>query len=181
MADYHAPTVVEPVIPLKAMTPLEHLVLGLVFDSEDDDGGVYFHSWCGPSDMVTVPFDNLREASQLSRDVAGSVIGTHVEALIATLDAQIEAEPHDEVDLDLSDPEIGWNRILQDIARRSSTLDEIVVWTAFTCTKMRSDGFGGAVTRITTDAIQYESTERMLGTMRAYTSRPAETASPTLR
>ncbi len=49
-----------------------------------------------------------------------------------------------------------------DIVRRSATIEEIVVTTAFTCTKMRPDGFGGSVMLITEDAIRYRSTTDML-------------------
>lgn len=45
--------------------------------------------------------------------------------------------------------------------RPSPTLDEIVVTTASICSKMRSDGFGGSVVRITTDTIQYASNVEM--------------------
>lgn len=42
------------------------------------------------------------------------------------------------------------------------TLDEIVVTTSFTCSKMRPDGFGGAVTLITAETISGKSTTDML-------------------
>jgi hypothetical protein len=53
MADYHSPTVVQPDIPAADMTPLERLILDLVFDAENSESGIYYHSWCGPSDVVT--------------------------------------------------------------------------------------------------------------------------------
>jgi hypothetical protein len=52
--------------------------------------------------------------------------------------------------------------MLQDIVRRSATISEIVVTTAFTCTKMRPDGFGGSVMLITADVIRYRSTTDIL-------------------
>lgn len=55
MADYHSPTVVQPNIPAADMTPLERLILDLVFDAENEACGIYYHSWCGPSDVVTRP------------------------------------------------------------------------------------------------------------------------------
>ena len=52
--------------------------------------------------------------------------------------------------------------MFQDIVRRSAAINEIVVTTAFTCTKMRPDGFGGSVMLITADAIRYRSTTDIL-------------------
>ena len=71
----------------------------------------------------------------------------------------------DGVDIDLTEVKLGWDQILQAIVKRSTGLDEIVVTAAFTCSKMRSDGFGGSVMRITADRIQYASTVDMLETM----------------
>jgi hypothetical protein len=45
---------------------------------------------------------------------------------------------------------------------RRSALDFIEVETAWTCTKMRPDGFGGAATLITADAIEGMSTSSWL-------------------
>ena len=53
---------------------------------------------------------------------------------------------------------MSWEVILQDIVRRSSTLRYVTVVTAFTCTKMRPDGFGGMAVVITADAIKGKST-----------------------
>lgn len=53
--------------------------------------------------------------------------------------------------------------ILQDIVRRSPRVSYVVVICAFTCSKMRMDGFGGAVTLITADAILGKSTTDLLG------------------
>jgi hypothetical protein len=155
MADYHSPTVVQPDIPAADMTPLERLILDLVFDAENSEGGTYYHSWCGPSDVVTPSpsVDDLRTACAASHEQGESSIGKHVIALLARYDADAGGDPPDDIDVDLSDPDIGWDRMFQDIVRRSATVDEIVVTTAFICTKMRPDGFGGSVMLITANAI----------------------------
>ena len=67
MTDYHSPTVVQPNIPAADITPLERLILGLVFDAESEDDGIYFHSWCGPSDIVTLSVDDLRAKARTGR------------------------------------------------------------------------------------------------------------------
>lgn len=172
MVDYHSPTVVTPFIPSADMTALERFILGLTFDEETDEGGqVYFHSWCGPSDIVAIEVEPLRHACLASRN-AQSLINDHVAARLAEHDAAADRVPHDYIELDLSAAELGWARMLQDIVRRSPTIDEIVVTAAFTCLRMRPDGFGGSVTRITAEDIRYQSTTDMLNDMRSASSLP---------
>ena len=48
---------------------------------------------------------------------------------------------------------------LQDIVKRSATLKYVTVVSAFTCSKMRPDGFGGMAVVITADAIKGKSTD----------------------
>ena len=62
--------------------------------------------------------------------------------------------------LDLSG--FSWETIFQDIVRRSNTLDYITVISFFTCSKMRSDAFGGMAVVITGTAIRGKSTEDIL-------------------
>lgn len=172
MADYHSPTVVQPDIPAVDMTPLERLILDLVFDTENSEGGIYYHSWCGPSDVVTLSVADLRTAWAASRD-HGQSIGEHVTGLLSRYDADASDDPPDDIDVDLTDPDDGWDRIFQDIVRRSATIDAIVVTSAFTCTKMRPDGFGGSVMLITADAIHYRSTTDILEEFRIEAAKAA--------
>jgi hypothetical protein len=162
MADYHSPTVVQPNIPAADMTPLERLILDLVFDAENEACGIYYHSWCGPSDVVTPSVDVLRTACAASHEQGESSIGKYVIALLARYDADASGDPPDDIDVDLTGSDTGWDQMFQDIVRRSVSIKEIVVMTAFTCTKMRPDGFGGSVMLITADAIRYRSTTDIL-------------------
>ena len=165
MADYHSPTVVTPSIPVADMTALENLLLQQIFDESLDGNECYFHSWCGLSDILTIDATELRTAWQESRE-SESRINVYVGKRLEAFDATADDKRSDDLDLDLTGPGEDWTRMLQDIVRRSQTLDEIVVTAAFTCSKMRSDGFGGSVMRITADAIQYASTAGMLEDMR---------------
>lgn len=162
MADYHSPIVVQPNIPVEDITPLERLILDLVFDAENEACGIYYHSWCGPSDVVTPPVDDLRTACAASQEQGESSIGKHVIALLARYDADASGDPLDDIDVDLTGSDTSWDQMFQDIVRRSAAIDEIVVTTAFTCTRMRPDGFGGSVMLITADAIRYRSTTDIL-------------------
>ncbi len=74
------------------------------------------------------------------------------------LDPIDRAAPH--IDLDVSTT--SWEFIVQEIVRRSSTLEYVSVVSAFTCSRMRSDGFGGAVVVISADAIVGKSTYDLL-------------------
>lgn len=164
MADYHSPTVVSPSLPLADISPLEQLILGQVFDTEPAGKGlVYFHSWSGAHEFLSVEVGELRAA------YAGSVGTNGVAHDIVTtlLDRHAKTgEGGDDIEIDLSIAGFGWERILQDIIRRSSGIDEITVTTSFTCTKMRPDGFGGMITRITAEAIESGSISGMLERMR---------------
>lgn len=173
MADYRSPTVVTPSLPERDITPLEQLVLGLSFDAETDpEGGlVYFHSWCGPSSVITMPVDDLRSALAASHEPGDSTLARKVAELLARHDAG--GDPPDEVNIDLSEADSDWSLIFQDIVRRSAAVNEIIVTAAWTCTRMRPDGFGGSVMLITADAILYRSTSDMLEEMSAQPKLPA--------
>ena len=69
-----------------------------------------------------------------------------------------ESETYAEIDLSGT----SWEYIFQDIVRRSPTLDCVTIVSAFTCTKMRRDGFGGMAVLITADAIEGKSTNDVL-------------------
>jgi hypothetical protein len=53
---------------------------------------------------------------------------------------------------------LSWQTIFQDIVRRSATLRYVTAVSAFTCTKMRADGFGGMAVLITADTVMGKST-----------------------
>ena len=154
MADYHSPTVVQPTIPDRDMTPLERLLLSHILDCELDGDGFYFYSETGPSDGIELPLAELRTALAAS----DSVPSTAHDYVIERLDPAGPDDTH--ITIDLSGT--SWEFILQDIVRRSRTLDHITVVSAFTCTKMRPDGFGGMAVLITADAIKGKSTHDML-------------------
>lgn len=166
MADYHSPTVVAPFIPERDMTPLERLILGLAFDEEEAEPGlVYFHSWCGPSSVVSVTVDELKRAIEASSDTDSAIL----DGIVAQLDKCVGAgdhSPDDYIDVDLTGPGDVTDAIFQGIVRRSTTIEEIVVTAAWTCSKMRPDGFGGSVMLISAEAVLYRSTADMLEEMR---------------
>lgn len=65
------------------------------------------------------------------------------------------------MDIDLSIT--SWEFIFQNIVRRSSTLKYVSAVSSFTCSRMRPDGFGGAVAVISAHGIVGKSTNDLLG------------------
>lgn len=154
MADYHSPTVVQPTIPNADMTPLERLVLGHIFEAETNGDGLYFFSEIGPCDCFALPAEHLRVACAQSAGIPGTLYPYIIDRLAALADDDIDLE----IDLSVE----SWEPIFQDIVRRSTTLDHVTVVSAFTCTRMRPDGFGGMAVLITADAIKGKSTGDIL-------------------
>ncbi|WP_062767294.1 hypothetical protein [Sphingopyxis terrae] len=149
MADYFSQTVIRPDIPRAAMTALERKILGEIFEEEAVGDDVYFCASHGPGDLV---FLDIAEARALLAE--DEAIESSLADLARDVLARVDADA-DELELDLS--VISFESIFQDIVKRSS-LDYVEVEAAWTCSKMRPDGFGGAATLITADDIQSVST-----------------------
>jgi hypothetical protein len=152
MANYLSPTVIQQPIPVADMTPLERLVLSLIFDAEPDGEALYFHASLGPSDAIGLSIDDLRTVFEAS-------VG--IDSTAATCVAErLAAAPAGDTEIDFSGT--SWEFIFQDIVRRSATLRYVTAVTSFTCSKMRPDGFGGVAVLITADAILGKSTNDIL-------------------
>lgn len=154
MADYFTETVIHHSIPECDITPLERLLLSHIFSAEADGEGIYFFSEQGPSDMLWLTRAELETALKASEAIESGANG-FIRCHLAT----VETDTTD-VELDMSEP--GWPFLFQDIVRRSSTLKFVSVEAAFTCTKMRSDGFGGMAMLITAEEVFSKSTGELL-------------------
>lgn len=153
MADYFSQTVVQPDIPKTAFTALEFKLMCEMFEHEITGEDVYFFSSTSPSNMIFIGVDEAR--ALIAEDVGiASRITEHVEAALAELDA---AET--ELELDFSDLE--YETILQDVVRRSA-IDFVEIMSAWTCSKMRPDGFGGAASLVAADKIACMSTGQFI-------------------
>ncbi|MEK9285294.1 hypothetical protein MTR72_37770 [Bradyrhizobium sp. ISRA442] len=158
MADYYTPTVVQQTIPEADMTPLERLLLSRIFDAERDGDGWCFFSEVSPADMTTVARAALEAALAASEAAGPNAANRIATEQLAKLEAG-EPPSHD-IDLDLTTT--SWELIIQDIVRRSSTLEYVSAVSSFTCSRMRADGFGGAVVVISADQIVGKSTNDLL-------------------
>lgn len=154
MANYFSPTVIQQPIPVADMTPLERLVLSLIFDAEPDGGAMYFHASLGPSDAIGLSIDDLRTAFEVSAGI-DSTTTTYVAERLA-------AAPAGDTEIEIDFSGMSWEFIFQDIVRRSATLRYVTAVTSFTCSKTRPDGFGGVAVLITADAIRGKSTYDIL-------------------
>ncbi len=150
MTDYYFPTVIQPTVPNADMTALERLILEHVFDADVSGDALYLFSEVGPSDSFELPVPDLRQAIADSTDIE-STLNAYISERVAAL-----ADDDTYVEIDLSGT--SWEFILQDIVRRSPTLNHVVAISAFTCSRMRPDGFGGMAVVITADAIRGKST-----------------------
>lgn len=153
MADYFTPTVIDPMIPLAAMLPLERLFLSQVFDEELTSEAAYYCSEDGARDLISLPAAEVRAAL----DAAPPETSRLAQKLIDEQSDAILGE--DDIELDMCGDL--WANVLQDIVRRSPDLDHLTVTMAFTATKMRPDGFGGLAMLITASSIRSESTHTL--------------------
>jgi hypothetical protein len=164
MPDYYQQTVVQQTIPDGDMTPIERLLLSSIFTAERDGDGWYFFAEENPSVMITVTRRELEQALGASPDDGSAARACVTEQLAAAGTGAAE------IDLDISHASLdlsgtSYESFFQDIVRRSKTLKYISVVTAFACSRMRPDGFGGMAVLITRDAIMGKTTGDFLEDM----------------
>jgi hypothetical protein len=172
MADYYTQTVVQPTIPDADMTPLERLVLSRIFESEEDGNRLYFFAGKCASEVVVATRAELEEALSSRPDPNSTAHRCVTEQL-----AEAQADTT-EIELDFTGT--SWEPFFQDIVRRSRTLRYVTVVSAFTCSKMRPDGFGGMATIITRDAVLGKSTNDIIEDFFAQTGLDREPEAETL-
>ncbi len=158
MADYFTPTVIQQMIPDADMTPLERLLLSNIFESECDSDNWYFFSEQGPSDILYVERAALEAALVASEYAGDSSASSSIREHLPDPRGTGPQPPY--LDLDLSTT--SWEFIMQDIVERSPTLTYVTAVSSFTCSRMRPDGFGGAVILISADEIMGKSTNEIL-------------------
>jgi hypothetical protein len=140
------------------MTPLELLLLSHIFDAECDGDVWYFFSEQGPADMLYVERAALETALAASEGAGENTASRFVREHLPDPQSGEPLPPH--LDLDLSTT--SWEFIMQDVVRRSPTLRYVSAVSSFTCSRMRPDGFGGAVVVISASEIMGKSTSDLL-------------------
>ncbi len=148
MADYFFPTVLQPSIPLAAMTGAERLLLTHVFQSDLDGDALYFYAEQSINDMPTIAVDEARTAlADEDHGVAAVCIREQL-ARAAGDDAYLQFNG-----------DVPWEAVLQDIVRRSDAIGEVILKMSYTCTRMLPDAFGGMVIVITPAGVRSKSTD----------------------
>ena len=145
MADYPVRTIMTPPLPDEALSLAERLLFDMMFESSPaEDGGRFFFAGTTPT------FEGELDSALVASAIAISPPGIARTLLEAVQDRSAPTVP-----IDIAGD---WERLLQDIVRREAALTHIVVVTAFISTTIRADGFGGAATVITAEAIDSLST-----------------------
>ncbi|MDY7524269.1 hypothetical protein [Sphingomonas sp. 10B4] len=166
MADYFSQSVVLPYIPRGDFSPGERLILLAMFEHEEVDGEYYLFAEHGRQDFLAIDVADIREA----------LIDTPADSVAARLLVSSLASAGDATGIIEVDAADVWIDLLQDVLRRSDTLDHISIETAHSCSRMRSDGFGGAAIVITADGIDAMSTSQFIDeTLGARLSPPVST------
>jgi hypothetical protein len=152
MADYFTPTVIQPAIPVADITPLERLLLSHIFNAEPDGEELYFFADEGPSDMIWLDRAPIETAlAQSTPSTATTFVAQ-----------QLARVPADNVEIELDCSDMVWESIFQDIVRRSARLRYVTAVSAFTCSRMRPDGFGGMAVLITASDVVGKSTSDII-------------------
>jgi len=154
MADYESPTIIQPSIPQTSITPLERLLLYNMFQSELDGDKVYFFAKKWIEDLIELNLNELRRAYAESVDLGGQAVAFTAKALAA-------ARP-DDVTITLDMTETSWEFFFQDIIAREPGLKYVKALSAWTCSKMKPDGFGGMAVLITAERILGKSTDDVI-------------------
>jgi len=153
ISDYISPTVIQPTIPVADITPLERLLLSHIFNAEPDGEGLYFYADEGPSDIIWI------DRAPIDAALAKSIPSTAT----TFVTEQLARMPADNVEIELDFSDMCWESIFQDIVRRSASLRYVTAVSAFTCSRMRPDGFGGMAVLITATAVLGKSTSDIIG------------------
>jgi hypothetical protein len=155
MTDYFSPTVIQPAIPVADITPLKRLLLSHIFNAEHDGESLYFYAEERPTDMIWLDRAPVEAALAQSKTTIDSTAA-------ALVTAQLARVPADNVEIELDFSDRPWEAIFQDIVRRSATLRYVTAVAAFTCSRMRPDGWGGMAVLITPSGVMGKSTNDII-------------------
>jgi hypothetical protein len=95
MADYFAPTVIQPTIPAADITALERLLLSHIFNAEPDGEDLYFYADERPADMIWLDRTQLDAAlarSPTATDSAATAFVTEQLARVPAGNVEIELD-----------------------------------------------------------------------------------------
>lgn len=153
MTDYFCPTVIYPSIPAVDITPLERLLLSHIFRAVPDGDRLCFSADETPANKLWL--DRMPLETALAQSPAAGAATEFVTGQLARV-------PRDNAEIELFISARYWQSIFQDIVRRSPILRYVTAVSAFTCSEMLPDGFGGMAVLITASAVMSKSTINIL-------------------
>jgi hypothetical protein len=130
-------------------------LLSHIFNAELDGERLYFSADEGPADMIWLDRAPIEAALAQSKNTVDSTA-------VSVVTEQLARLPADNVEIELDFSDMSWESIFQDIVRRSATLRYVTAVSAFTCSRMRPDGFGGMAVLITPSAVMGKSTSDII-------------------
>lgn len=118
------------------------------------DDGLHFSAHRRPRAWAIIDKADLREALAASAGFAGTAQQVAAQAL------HEQGDKPDPIEIDVRAG--WWDRIFQDIVKRSATLDYISVVMVFTSAKILRDGLGGLTILITASQIRCKLLDEVL-------------------
>lgn len=174
MADYYSQAVVQPSIPGWLVDKADRLALeGLGYTFEEDGYNWYLFAAEGENSVAygINPRDWLEAFGECYPEGVGRpgwvvMLATHLRAAIDQ-DPNLRTMMASDWDLDftgvlLTGADVFQGMLQKPINTGAVAVREITIEGSWTCGKMRPDGFGGWVERITANGIRYDSTHEIL-------------------
>lgn len=153
MANYSTPTVVIPALPVDCIDPVERFILTTVLEHQIWEGALHLFAQEGVDDEAFVS----RTALDAVLDTQAP--GTHRLAMLLAAQMRETSQADDPQPLICFINDLEPARVLQGVVRRHpDRLPHVVIQQAFTCSRMRPDGFGGAATLIHAGGIEHVCT-----------------------
>jgi hypothetical protein len=161
MADNYDKSTVEPFFPTQAVSGFERVLMkeygfNLEITKNTDGDTVYFYAPDGLNEEIE-DFDTniVTQFARLDDPIAVDLMRFAKEQDASKLAAYISSQ-------------YSWELIIQGILNKPECngIKDVCVMGAYTCSKMRPGAFGGWVTRITRDNVQYAGTFSALQDMR---------------
>jgi len=161
MADYYDKSTVEPFFPTQAVSGFERVLMkGYGFNHEitknNEGDTVYFYAPDGLNEEIEdFDIDIVTQFANIDDPIAVDLMRFAHEQDASKLDAYISSQ-------------YSWGLIIQGILNKPECngIEDVCVMGAYTCSKMRPGAFGGWVTRITRDNLQYAGTSSAFRDMR---------------
>ena len=160
MADYYTQTVIHQHIPERLIAPFELLLLAEIFESDRHDDSFYYYASERPNDFITIDPRVLCATLAISpRKIPPPLLAQTATCRMPCRTFRISISTSQPRPIETA-PTSSSSRT--SCAGRKGELPYLTIAAAYTCSKMRADGFGGMAIIITPRGILYQSTYDVL-------------------